>query len=226
MSETNTKQMKQITISGPDINMSFSHGLHFLTMECILSKAFVPAVMVLSENQEDIKNWRKSGGDGIKRRPGRWKARGERKGPSAGSLGTRLGCVGRGVGLEGQRSPRPSGFAPRPRGSGGEKPARRSQSDRWARGQPRAGGFREAPPRVLRAAVVPPPSAWRPSRSSERSARVAQAQSGGEVRRFPRRLFRQRRRRQSWEEEVEAGGKPALGAAAGGGSEFPRGSMT
>lgn len=84
------------------------------------------------------------------------------EGPRAGSLGTSLGCVGRGVGLEGRRSPRPSGFAPRPRGSGGEKPARRSQSDRWASGQPRAGGFREAPPRVLRAAVAPPPCAWRP----------------------------------------------------------------
>ncbi|XFG04322.1 hypothetical protein AB1E19_007946 [Capra hircus] len=34
--------------------------------------------------------------------------------------------------------------------------------------------------------------------------------SGGEVRRFPRRLFR-RRQRQNWEEAVEAGGSPRAG---------------
>lgn len=46
---------------------------------------------------------------------------------------------------------------------------------------------------------------------SERSGRAAPAWSGGEVRRFPRRLFRRRRRRQNWEEEVEAGGSPRSG---------------
>lgn len=45
---------------------------------------------------------------------------------------------------------------------------------------------------------------------SERSACAAPAWSGGEVRRFPRRLFRWRRR-QSWEEAVEAGGSPRSG---------------
>ncbi|XP_007105770.1 serine/arginine repetitive matrix protein 3 isoform X1 [Physeter macrocephalus] len=67
-----------------------------------------------------------------------------------------------------------------------------------------------APPRVAPRRLARGPLSLQRSLLSERAASAAPAWSGGEVRRFPRRLFR-RRRRQSWEEAVEAGGSPRSG---------------
>lgn len=68
-----------------------------------------------------------------------------------------------------------------------------------------------APPRVAPRRLARGLLSLQRSLLSERAASAAPAWSGGEVRRFPRRLFRRRRRRQSWEEAVEAGGSPRSG---------------
>lgn len=131
----------------------------------------------------------------------------------------------RGVGPKGRRSPpsvdlRPAFERRRRKTAGtlaerqvGEPPAPRRQVPRGARVSPASRRSPAPPARGARDVERAGHSPFRGRALPNGRGGGAPAHSGGEVRRFPRRLFRQRRRQQSWEEEeeVEAGGNPRSG---------------